>query len=68
MDRECPYIESRPQDLVCGASVTSMVPSISEFTTYCDTEEHYRCPILLAKVLREVSENPVRKSSAAFCR
>lgn len=68
MDRECPYIETRPQDLVCGASVTSMVPSISEFTTYCDTEEHYRCPILLARVLREVSENPVRKSSSVYCR
>jgi len=45
-----------------------MVPSVSEFTTYCDTEEHYRCPILLARVLREVSASPVRKSSAAYCR
>jgi hypothetical protein len=42
MDRECPYIETRPEDLVCGASVSSMVPSVLEFTTYCDTEEHYR--------------------------
>jgi|GEM_PF-1445706 hypothetical protein len=63
MDRECPYIETRPEDLVCGASVTSMVPSITEFTTYCDTEEHYRCPILLARVLRESSANPYRRSS-----
>lgn len=68
MDRGCPYMESRPQDLVCGASVTSMVPSISEFTTYCDSEEHYRCPILLARVLREVSANQSRKSSFAFSR
>lgn len=57
MDRECPYIETRTQDFVCGASVTSMVPSVLDLTTYCDTEEHYRCPILLARVLREASSN-----------
>lgn len=68
MDRECPYIETKPQDFVCGASVTSMVPSVSEFTTYCDTEEHYRCPILLARVLREVSAPQHQKPRAAFCR
>lgn len=55
MERECPYIETRPQKPVCGASMTSMVPSVLELTTYCDTEEHYRCPILLARVLRESS-------------
>lgn len=68
MDRECPYLETRPKESVCGASVTSMVPSVSEFTTYCDTEEHYRCPILLARVLREISVNPHQKTSAACCR
>lgn len=68
MDRECPYIETRPEDPVCGASVTSMVPSVTEFTTYCDTEEHYRCPLLLARVLREVSVNPHKRSNAAFSR
>jgi hypothetical protein len=66
MDRECPYIETRPEDLVCGASVTSMVPSVLDLTTYCDTEEHYRCPILLAKVLRESSWHP--RSRSAFGR
>lgn len=68
MDRECPYIEARPEDLVCGASVASMVPSIVEFTTYCDTEEHYRCPILLARVLRESNENPPLRRTDAVLR
>lgn len=45
-----------------------MVPSVTEFTTYCDTEEHYRCPLLLARVLREVSVNPHKRSGAAFSR
>lgn len=66
MDRECPYIEARPEDLVCGASVTSMVPSVIEFTTYCNTEEHYRCPILLAKVLRGCSENIPQRCMVAL--
>lgn len=68
MDRECPYIESRPENPVCQASVTRMVPSASEFITYCDTEEHYRCPILLARVLREVSANPHQRSVSAASR
>lgn len=68
MERECPYIESRPKDLVCGASVTNMVPSVAEFTTYCGTEEHYRCAILLARVLRDLSAPQVRKNGAAYGR
>jgi len=68
MERECPYIESRPKDIVCKASMTSMVPSVADFTTYCASEEHYRCAILLARVLREASAPPSRKSGAAFGR
>ncbi|MCC6502505.1 MAG: hypothetical protein IT362_05140 [Deltaproteobacteria bacterium] len=68
MERECPYIETRPEDFICGASVTSMVPSVSEFTTYCGSEDHYRCPILLARVLREASSARPQRTSSAFCR
>lgn len=68
MERECPYIESRPKDPVCGASTTKMVPGVDEFTSYCASEEHYRCAILLAKVLRDESAPAARKTGAAFSR
>ncbi|MBI1912033.1 MAG: hypothetical protein HYS21_08520 [Deltaproteobacteria bacterium] len=49
---ECPYLEGGNKASYCNASFTLMVPSMDEKTTYCDTEEHYRCPMLLSHVLR----------------
>ena len=68
MERECPYIDTRPNDFICTASMTSMSPSVSEFTTYCGTEDHDRCPILLARVLRESSLTRPQRANTAFCR
>lgn len=68
MERECPYIETSPKDLTCGASISNMVPSVSEFTAYCGSEDHDRCPILLARVLRESSLARPQKTGYAFCR
>lgn len=55
MEMECPYICKKG---VCGASVTGMSPSSFELNIYCHTEEHYRCPILLARTLREGNCGP----------
>jgi hypothetical protein len=54
--------------MVCGASVTNMTPCASELATYCATEDHYRCPILLARVLREDSAERLRRTAPALCR
>ena len=48
----CPYLERGRTSGFCSASVTLMVPSMEETDEYCRTEEHYRCPMLLAHVLR----------------
>jgi hypothetical protein len=48
---ECPYLE-KGRVAMCGASITMMVPSIEEEKTWCSTEDHYRCPMLLGHVLR----------------
>lgn len=52
MDKKCPYLGSK-EDSVCKASMTKMVPSLFEYNIYCTTEEHYRCPLLLARTLRD---------------
>lgn len=54
---ECPYLETGfdarfDEVVVCGASITLTAPDADERRTYCDTEEHYRCPMLLSRVLR----------------
>jgi len=49
---ECPYFERDEGKSICGASVTQMTPEEGDPATYCTTEEHYRCPMLLAHVLR----------------
>lgn len=49
---ECPYLEPGRLTSTCKASISRMVPSITETEEYCATEEHYRCPMLLSHVLR----------------
>lgn len=68
MENECPYIETGTKVMVCGACMTSTTPCASEFTPYCATEDHYRCPILLARVLREGSAERLRRTAPASCR
>lgn len=50
---DCIYLESGKRKSICTASITMMEPSAYETTAYCQTEEHYRCPILLAHTLRK---------------
>ncbi|MFQ5901237.1 MAG: hypothetical protein ACE5IH_06745 [Thermodesulfobacteriota bacterium] len=45
----CPYIEGRNK--CCNISITSMVPSLEELTSYCTTDEYDNCPIFLAHIL-----------------
>ncbi|MEK6791274.1 MAG: hypothetical protein AABY45_06190 [Deltaproteobacteria bacterium] len=49
---ECPYFEAGTEREVCSASITLMTPDAHDETRYCATEDHYRCPMLLAYVLR----------------
>lgn len=53
MVTQCPHLRSVKKDFTCGASVTNMTPSIFEIDIYCTSEEHDRCPILLAMELRD---------------
>lgn len=52
MSTRCTYLEAGPAGVVCGASVTGITPGLYERTAYCDTEDHYRCPLLVARTLR----------------
>lgn len=49
---DCPYLETGTKSRFCGASITRLIPGMEETAKYCKTEEHYRCPMLLAHVLR----------------
>lgn len=67
MDKKCEYL--KPEDnFVCKASKTNMIPSIFEFNIYCTTEEHYRCPLLLARTLRDGYREGVEKAGAVLSR
>jgi hypothetical protein len=46
---ECPY--SGASD-ICGASLSSLSPSLSVRTSYCSSEDYDSCPIFLARALR----------------
>jgi len=52
---ECPYLETSREKSTCSASTGCMRPCELDMTRYCKTEEHYRCPILLAHTLRRGS-------------
>lgn len=49
---ECPYLENHAAEAICGASVGLVAPDQDDKTAYCSTEEHYRCPMLLGRILR----------------
>ncbi len=49
---DCPYYSNGRVEKTCLASVTRLSPDAEEAVKYCTTEEHYRCPLLLASVLR----------------
>ncbi len=50
---DCPYLEPCGEESICNASTTRcMKPGEAEIARYCKVEGHYRCPILLAHVLR----------------
>lgn len=49
---ECPYFEAGEAREVCSASVTHMTPDAHDERRYCTTEDHCRCPMLVAHVLR----------------
>lgn len=68
IEKECPYLKPSAAAYVCGASVTNMVPSEFEFTIYCVTEEHYRCPLLLARTLRDGRVDALQKAGAVLSR
>lgn len=59
MEMECPYHE-KGRAAVCGASITRLLTSTEDEKAFCASEEHYRCPMLLAHVLRKGSERPKR--------
>lgn len=64
MDKNCKYLDEAQQDSVCKASVTGMSPSIFELHIYCSTAEHYRCPLLLARTLRDGCREGVVRAGA----
>ncbi|MFQ5465556.1 MAG: hypothetical protein ACE5EI_06485 [Thermodesulfobacteriota bacterium] len=67
METRCPYLEPTTEGPVCGASLTMIVPDTSDIDFYCSTEEHYRCAILLARILRgDARERPIGTPQAAI--
>lgn len=51
--KRCPYLRAETDRHVCGASLSGMSPAFSDLKSYCSTEDHYLCPILVAHALRD---------------
>lgn len=49
LDLRCPYTGASE---VCNASLSSLLPSPTVRTNFCNTDDYDYCPIFLAKVLR----------------
>ena len=65
---ECIYLERCGKTGICNASLSLMVPIIFERRVYCDTEEHYRCPILIAHTLRKGSRREAERAGMVCSR
>ncbi len=63
MDMRCPYLNADKEKSVCKVSLTNMSPSIFEMRIYCKTDNHYRCPILLARAQRYGSVNDLKRNT-----
>ena len=59
---ECRYLEKCGKNAVCTASLSKIIPGVLERMAYCDTEEHYRCPILIAHTLRKGSRREAERA------
>lgn len=62
---ECPYFKTGKEENICIASTRCMKPCELEMNRYCKTEEHYRCPILLAHTLRRESSRRLSWAAVA---
>ncbi len=63
---DCPYLETCGEESICHASTMCMKPGEPEIARYCKMEEHYRCPILLAHVLRGGFSEKLSYTTTAF--
>lgn len=59
MNCKCEHLND---ESVCSASFSSMVPSLFDYDAYCNSEEHYRCPILISHALRDGYKELMRAS------
>ena len=67
MKAGCAYMGVKTND-ICKASATGMVPSIFEYRIYCTTQEYYRCPLLLARSLRDGYRESIERAGAVLDR
>ena len=52
--KNCPYLLKVKGDArICNASITMLVPSGANQTSYCFTEDYDICPTFLSHMLRE---------------
>lgn len=68
MKTKCPYMKRNKKDVVCAASATNMSPNLFEKSVYCTTEEHYRCPLLIARTLRDGYREAAVRAGAILSR
>lgn len=57
----CPFLSSSEKGLVCGKSLSGMSPDDETKERYCEGDDSFRCPILLAFILRGGQKRSVEK-------
>lgn len=63
-EKSCPYLREEGEKPLCMTSSIRMSPNSLNFTQYCTTEEHYRCPLLLAHTLMNGCRKSVARAGA----
>jgi len=52
MDKSgCPFLSTVQDARICTTTTRRAHPTALQMTNYCTTEDHYRCPLILVKVL-----------------
>jgi len=57
----CPFLGSRETGTICKKSLSGISPDKVTKLRYCDSDNIFSCPILLASILRGGQKRPVEK-------
>jgi len=62
----CPFLGSYERGLICEKSLSGISPDQETRQKYCEGDDAFRCPILLAFILRGGRKRPVEQCHQVY--